>query len=63
MELNIDPDILKAYGFSPGNISVQQIGSGHINSTYLLSLTDRPEQYILQHINQTGICRPKCNCK
>jgi Ser/Thr protein kinase RdoA (MazF antagonist) len=58
MELNIDPDILKAYGFSPGNISVQQIGSGHINSTYLLSLTDRPEQYILQHINQRVFADP-----
>jgi hypothetical protein len=51
MELNIDQDILKAYGLSPETISVQQIGSGHINSTFLLSILGKQEQYILQNIN------------
>ncbi len=51
MELNIDYDILKAYGFLPENISLKQIGAGHINRTYFLSLSNQTETYILQNIN------------
>ena len=50
MELTLNEEICKAYGFDSAAITVQQIGSGHINRTYLLStLTD--EKYILQNIN------------
>jgi Ser/Thr protein kinase RdoA (MazF antagonist) len=58
MELNIDPEILKLYGFLPANVSLKQIGSGHINSTYFLSLSNQPEQYILQHINDEVFTDP-----
>ena len=42
--------ILKAYGFTSATITLQQIGSGHINRTYLLS-TLADEKYIFQNIN------------
>ncbi len=51
MELNIDEEILNYYSFSSKNISLQQIGSGHINRTYLLSIANDKAQYILQNIN------------
>lgn len=50
MELSIDEDILKAYGYNFETVALHQIGSGHINRTYLLS-THRDENYILQNIN------------
>jgi Ser/Thr protein kinase RdoA (MazF antagonist) len=50
MELNIAEDILKTFGFSFDTVSLQQIGSGHINRTYLLS-TQSEQKYILQNIN------------
>ena len=50
MELNIDELILKAYGFTFKTVCLHQIGSGHINRTYLLS-TQNKKKYILQNIN------------
>ncbi|WP_316771617.1 phosphotransferase enzyme family protein [Pedobacter frigiditerrae] len=50
MELNIDENILKAYGYNFEAVALHQIGSGHINRTYLLS-THSDEKYILQNIN------------
>ncbi|HTM99239.1 MAG TPA: aminoglycoside phosphotransferase family protein [Pedobacter sp.] len=50
MELTIEKKIVEAYGFTSANIQLQQIGSGHINRTYLLSTSDN-KKYILQHIN------------
>jgi len=50
MELIIDEEILQAYGFTLNSVVFQQIGSGHINRTYLLS-TKNGEKYILQSIN------------
>lgn len=51
MELTVAAAIFEAYGFDPTTITSQQIGSGHINSTYLLTNTLDGKQYILQHIN------------
>ncbi|MBB2147012.1 phosphotransferase [Pedobacter sp. LMG 31464] len=51
MELSIDKEIIEAYGFTADNISLQQIGSGHINLTYLLSSLKDDKKYILQNIN------------
>ncbi len=51
MELTIDEEILEAYGYTAANVSLQQIGSGHINRTYLLSSLLNNEQYIIQNIN------------
>ena len=50
MELIIDEEILQAYGFTLNSVVFQQIGSGHINRTYLLS-TKNGEKSILQSIN------------
>lgn len=50
MELTIAGEIIKAYGFNVNEVKFQQIGSGHINRTYLLSLVDG-RKYILQHLN------------
>jgi len=50
MELSLAEDILLAYGFNVKTLKLEQIGSGHINRTYLLS-TQNGEKYILQNIN------------
>lgn len=50
MELNLDEEIVKAFGFNAATIKLNQIGSGHINRTYLLS-TEADTKYILQNIN------------
>lgn len=50
MELNIDDEIVEAYGFTSTTIKLHQIGSGHINRTYLLTHNDSTK-FILQHIN------------
>ncbi len=51
MELTIDESILEAYGFTRENIKIQQIGSGLINGTYLLSNLSNGEKFVLQQIN------------
>lgn len=57
MELEIAENILKEYGFTIANVQIHQIGSGHINRTYLLST---PEQkYILQNINTEVFKQPE----
>lgn len=58
MELNVDEEIVSAYGFNSNTITLQQIGSGHINRTYLLS-TLTGEKYILQNINTTVFKDPQ----
>lgn len=51
MELSINEEILLAYGFTIQTVKLQQIGSGHINRTYLLSSLRDNKKYILQNIN------------
>lgn len=62
MELGIDEAIIEAYGFHLNEIEIHQIGSGHINRTYLLSVsgagkslsggsTSSGRKYILQYLN------------
>ena len=52
MELNINEEVLLAYGFTLQTIKLQQIGSGHINRTYLLT-SQNENKFILQQINTT----------
>src|SRR5690606_5347620 len=59
MELTIDETILNAYGFTKDNIKIQQIVSGHINSTYLLTNLENNETYILQSINANVFQNPE----
>nr|WP_199158187.1 aminoglycoside phosphotransferase family protein [Pedobacter sp. ASV2] len=51
MELNLDSEVLKAYGYTKENVNIKQIGSGLINRTYLLSPLTGEQKYILQNIN------------
>ncbi|UKT62849.1 phosphotransferase enzyme family protein [Pedobacter mucosus] len=59
MELNLDPEILKAFGFSEENITITQIGSGLINRTYLVSEQLADKKYILQNINTAVFKNPE----
>ncbi|WP_461789809.1 phosphotransferase enzyme family protein [Pedobacter sp.] len=59
MELKIDESIIKAYGFTHQNINIQQIGSGHINGTYLLTKLPSNEKFVLQYINTNVFTNPK----
>jgi Ser/Thr protein kinase RdoA (MazF antagonist) len=58
MELTIDENVLNAYGLTSKNIKLQQIGSGHINQTYLLTNLPNREKYILQNININVFTEP-----
>lgn len=58
MELTIDESILKAYGLTSNNIKLQQIGSGHINGTYLLTNLSTSEKFVLQYINTNVFTNP-----
>lgn len=49
MELNVNPAILKAYGFEADEVTLQPIGSGHINKTYLLD--SQRGKFVLQELN------------
>lgn len=51
MDKNIEIT-LSAYGLKPGEYTVKSIGTGHINSTWLVSSGNKNEQFILQSINQ-----------
>lgn len=59
MELTIDESILKAYGLTSKNIKLQQIGSGHINGTYLLTNPSTGEKFVLQYINTNVFTNPE----
>lgn len=58
MELSINENILKAYGLTSQNIKLQQIGSGHINRTYLLTNLLDGKRYVLQNINAHVFTNP-----
>lgn len=45
-------NVLKEYGFEPLQIASRPFGSGHINTTYLVSKEGYEQQFILQSINQ-----------
>jgi Ser/Thr protein kinase RdoA (MazF antagonist) len=49
MELSVDSEILNAYGFNGINVNLLQIGTGHINKTYLLKAASG--NFILQQLN------------
>ncbi|WP_316797193.1 aminoglycoside phosphotransferase family protein [Pedobacter agri] len=58
MELNLDSEVLKAYGYTKENITITQIGTGLINRTYLLSPVLEDKKYILQNINTSVFKNP-----
>jgi len=58
MELNLDAEVLQAFGYAKENIKITQIGSGLINRTYLLSPLSADKKYILQNINTSVFKNP-----
>ena len=58
MELSVDENILKSYGLNSAAITLAQIGSGHINNTYLVTKIDSGEKFILQRINTNVFPNP-----
>ncbi|WP_113661918.1 phosphotransferase enzyme family protein [Pedobacter nanyangensis] len=60
MELTVDESILASYGLNNQHIEIQQIGSGHINRTYLLTQkTVGKKKYVLQEINTNVFANPQ----
>lgn len=59
MELNLDAEVLEAYGFSKEDLDIAQIGTGLINRTYLLSPLIEGKKYILQNINTVVFKKPQ----
>ncbi|WP_316831279.1 aminoglycoside phosphotransferase family protein [Pedobacter aquatilis] len=59
MELNLDSEVLQAYGYTKENITLTQIGTGLINRTYLLSPLSENKKYILQNINTSVFKNPQ----
>lgn len=59
MELNLDSEVLKAYGYAKENTKITQIGTGLINRTYLLSPLSEKKKYILQNINTSVFKSPQ----
>lgn len=59
MELNLDSEVLGAYGFSREDLNISQIGTGLINRTYLLSPLVGAKKYILQNINTVVFKKPQ----
>lgn len=55
---NIILEVLKAYGIDTDKVSWRAFGTGHINSTYLISVEGEKEQFILQSINQKVFKNP-----
>lgn len=51
MGLNLNPEVLKAYGYSENDIVISSIGTGLINHTYLIRDKTADTKYILQQIN------------
>ncbi|WP_431294036.1 phosphotransferase enzyme family protein [Pedobacter sp. P26] len=59
MELNLDSEVLEAYGYTKENTKITQIGTGLINRTYLLSPSNEEQKYILQNINTSVFKSPQ----
>ena len=59
MELNLNTQVLQAYGYTSENININQIGTGLINRTYLLSPVFEENKFILQNINTSVFKHPE----
>jgi len=59
MELDLDSEVLEAYGYAKENTKITQIGTGLINRTYLLSPLAEEKKYILQNINTSVFKSPQ----
>ena len=58
MEVKINETVLSEYGFKPAEVVLKSFGTGHINSTFLLTQNNTGEQFILQSININVFKKP-----
>ncbi|MBM3401771.1 MAG: aminoglycoside phosphotransferase family protein [Bacteroidetes bacterium] len=59
MDKQLIEQVLNEYGFQPEQFDYRPFGTGHINSTWLISIKNRSEQYILQSINRNVFKEPE----
>ncbi|QPH41390.1 phosphotransferase enzyme family protein [Pedobacter endophyticus] len=59
MELNLDSEVLSAYGYTKEDTEITQIGTGLINRTYLLAPVSAHKKFILQNINTAVFKNPQ----
>lgn len=52
-------EVLVEYGFLVSQVSLKLFGTGHINSTWLLTVHDSKEQFVLQSINRNVFKEPE----
>ena len=58
MGTEINETVLSEYGFKPAEVVLKSFGTGHINSTFLLTQNNTGEQFILQSININVFKKP-----
>jgi Ser/Thr protein kinase RdoA (MazF antagonist) len=59
MDKQLIEKVLSEYGFQTDKVSYKPFGTGHINSTWLISVQNSSEQYILQSINRNVFKEPE----
>ena len=59
MEKEINEMVLSEYGFKPAEVILKPFGTGHINSTFLVTDKNTGEQFILQSININVFRKPE----
>lgn len=59
MDKQLIEQVLTEYGFQADQVSFKPFGTGHINSTWLINIQNRSEQYILQSINRNVFKEPE----
>ncbi|MGV3686870.1 MAG: phosphotransferase enzyme family protein [Daejeonella sp.] len=55
---SVTKKVLAEYGYSANEITSKKFGTGHINSTYLISIAGETDRLILQSINQNVFKEP-----
>lgn len=59
MDKQLIEQVLTEYGFQADHVNYKPFGTGHINSTWLVSVQNSSEQYILQSINRNVFKEPE----
>lgn len=59
MNKELIEEVLTEYGFQASRTKLKLFGTGHINSTWLLTVQDSKEQFVLQSINRNVFKEPE----
>ena len=59
MDIQLIEKVLIEYGFQADLVEFKPFGTGHINSTWLLTVQNKAERYILQSINRNVFKEPE----